>query len=357
VLQVVLDPLAYSTLDGWRESVLRELMPLLGADKSCFLMPVSGKPSFYTINTRNISDDEKTAYPATIQPLDREVTVWERQARLGAFNRASLWHGQERTLLASPYYNEFVVPKRLFDATGLTARLNGPASATTAATLWFHHDRDGGPTFGHRGIAILRLLTPAIGAAVRSLMQFAEFKSSLARTVDALGVAAAVYETDGRLIHETTALMRLLASEPERALVLGTAREAARSLVPAPELRTARGRYRIEAILSGNRLAGVGSHVIVTVTPLNAVSTTVAAGHPRAALGRPLGLTMREQEVARLIGDGCGIAEITAMLGVSRHTVRHHVERVFAKLDVHTLAAACARIRSLMHENDSSSMH
>src|SRR4051794_11881043 len=66
-----------------------------------------------------------------------------------------------------------------------------------------------------------------------------------------------------------------------------------------------------------------------------------AAGHParrrQAVVG---GLTAREVEVLRLVARGMSNAAIAGRLVVSRKTVEHHVEAVYAKLGVHSRSAA-----------------
>jgi DNA-binding NarL/FixJ family response regulator len=73
-----------------------------------------------------------------------------------------------------------------------------------------------------------------------------------------------------------------------------------------------------------------------------------AAGHP--ARRRPAvvgGLTAREAEVLRLLAGGASNAQIAAALVLSRKTVEHHVEAVYAKLDVHSRSAATVRAMEL----------
>jgi DNA-binding CsgD family transcriptional regulator len=53
-------------------------------------------------------------------------------------------------------------------------------------------------------------------------------------------------------------------------------------------------------------------------------------------------LTDREAEILRWVARGKTNREIATLLYVSPHTVRTHLEHVFAKLDVHTRAAAIA---------------
>ena len=68
------------------------------------------------------------------------------------------------------------------------------------------------------------------------------------------------------------------------------------------------------------------------------VTLRLARDHEAAAeltLGR-LGLTRREAQIARLLARRVTNREIAEQLDVSPHTVRHHVENIFAKLGIHS---------------------
>jgi DNA-binding NarL/FixJ family response regulator len=54
-------------------------------------------------------------------------------------------------------------------------------------------------------------------------------------------------------------------------------------------------------------------------------------------------LTAREREILSLLAVGMGTAAIAADLGISTATVRNHVQRIIAKLCVHSRLAAVAR--------------
>jgi HD-GYP domain-containing protein (c-di-GMP phosphodiesterase class II) len=73
-----------------------------------------------------------------------------------------------------------------------------------------------------------------------------------------------------------------------------------------------------------------------------------AAGHPaRRRRTQVAGLTAREAEVLRLLAGGASNPEIAAALVVSRKTVEHHLEAVYAKLGVHSRSAAT--LRAMQH--------
>ncbi|HEV8470494.1 MAG TPA: helix-turn-helix transcriptional regulator [Candidatus Limnocylindria bacterium] len=50
----------------------------------------------------------------------------------------------------------------------------------------------------------------------------------------------------------------------------------------------------------------------------------------------------REAQIVELIALGCEDKEIASRLGISRRTVRTHLERLFGDLGVHSRAAAVA---------------
>jgi DNA-binding CsgD family transcriptional regulator/tetratricopeptide (TPR) repeat protein len=61
--------------------------------------------------------------------------------------------------------------------------------------------------------------------------------------------------------------------------------------------------------------------------------------------GNPFGLTERENEVLRLLGEGLSNAEIATRLSISAKTVDHHVSAILAKIGAHTRGEAVAAAR------------
>ena len=67
---------------------------------------------------------------------------------------------------------------------------------------------------------------------------------------------------------------------------------------------------------------------------------TRRATPPRLLADYPAGLTEREVEVLRLIAKGQANKQVAAQLGISRKTVGHHIEHIYAKAGVTTRAGA-----------------
>ena len=58
-------------------------------------------------------------------------------------------------------------------------------------------------------------------------------------------------------------------------------------------------------------------------------------------------LTGREREVLSLIARGCGVREVSELLGISPNTVSHHIKSLYSKLNVHNRAEATAAAMQL----------
>jgi HD-GYP domain-containing protein (c-di-GMP phosphodiesterase class II) len=114
----------------------------------------------------------------------------------------------------------------------------------------------------------------------------------------------------------------LAAADVYAALVTGRAYRTA--LPPADAATTLRDEVR------AGRLDGDAVDAVLS-----------AAGHPgRRRQAAVAGLTGREVEVLRLVARGMSNAAIARELVLSRKTVEHHVEAVYAKLGVHSRSAA-----------------
>jgi len=82
--------------------------------------------------------------------------------------------------------------------------------------------------------------------------------------------------------------------------------------------------------------------------PALKVGVTMRLAHDREVpeeltLGR-FGLTRREAEIARLLARRATNREIAEQLDVSPHTVRHHLENIFAKLGIHSRRSIASQL-------------
>jgi DNA-binding CsgD family transcriptional regulator len=98
--------------------------------------------------------------------------------------------------------------------------------------------------------------------------------------------------------------------------------------------------------------ATVRCHVQRTLTKLGVptrlqAAALIAPTPPTAPPQATRNLTPRETQVLRCLAAGIGRAEIAKHLFMSPHTARTHLQRILAKLDVHSALAAMALARGL----------
>jgi len=142
-------------------------------------------------------------------------------------------------------------------------------------------------------------------------------------------------EMDG--IAATVALRRLDA--PPQVIVLTTFQADAQVM---SALRAGASGFLVKdtppaEIIHAIRVVASGDAIIspsVTRTLLGHFAAGQASDRYRAAASRLATLTDREHEVALAVGSGASNAEIAASLFMGEATVKAHVSRLFAKLDV-----------------------
>ena len=258
----------------------------------------------------------------------------------------------------SVFINEGLYAAQMFGLCGLS--YESPAGE---AFLQVGYPRGRASRFGD-DTTLLSLLLPAYRAGHHAAFAAARREAELAATLDAAGEALLVVAPDGRPLHRSAALARLLAADPERDRLLDATLRAARDLHAlqaarrgraepgasslargaAQSLATAVARYTVRASYASELVWGVPGTVLVAVEAERAL--------PDAdALPETLGLTRREAEVARLLAQRLSNAEVAAALSVSAHTARHHTERVMHKLGVSTRAEVATRLRGVPDGN------
>lgn len=345
-LTILLSPLDEPSPSAWRRRASGALQTLLSADGAAIVLQLPGEPT--SIGVGQWGEHARAAVDVfTDSYFGRNpVDVRRRRARARVWTRSAFWPITERE--RSSYFNEWCRPNWNFDSVGMSA-LNTPYLAGEAAAL-ITADRPDRFAPGGREEQLLTLLQPAFAAAVTMLSLAGSWREMLGTALDAAGVPLAIVRPDGVLLHATPALLTMVAADHQGSALLAATQAQARDLgrivgtraglpVPARTLETPRGRYDLRATLIHASHLGAGRLVLVAVT-------SAAMDLPlRNDLRRRFRLTPREAEIALLLARGARDRAVAAGLGIRLSTVRHHVEHILMKLDVHARAAVSARIR------------
>jgi DNA-binding CsgD family transcriptional regulator len=155
----------------------------------------------------------------------------------------------------------------------------------------------------------------------------------------------AFYSRSGELRVDAAA-RQLLQDDAQRGLVLDRLRAYAHGLVLAHEadskaarqqtqlLTTEQASYKITLSWTEEHLPGSDVVVMATIQTANDAQTSAKQLQER------FGFTPREAEVVLLIIARHGNPEIAERLCISRHTARHHVQRILMKLGVSSRSSA-----------------
>jgi DNA-binding CsgD family transcriptional regulator/PAS domain-containing protein len=345
----LLSPMAGSSTAAWRAGVAAAMRELFRVDNALFVTSAGERPRFYC-------DTMTRAQLARFEPLTRTDP---REGRLRAVDTlVDAWFQQRAAqgvevyneplndrmlggqLHRSTIVNDAVRPGGLHDFLGFMTHTPGGD-----LMLFMGYERRGRSPFGpERELAVLQALLPAFRAGHAALVRFGAQRTALGATLDQLDEALLVLGPDGRTIHRSPALGRLLGLEPEREQVEAALMAAGRALTggaPAAgalarveqRLATAAGRYVVRAARLPAEVLGEPGGVLVTLDreAAGAGPQTEAAA---AALAPRFGLTPREAEVAAALARRLTNAELARALGISPHTAERHTERVLGKLGV-----------------------
>ncbi len=340
----LLSPLAFPTLAAWQSEVTRALGALLGGDHSLFRLP-TGNGEFYTDDGAEIVQGLMTfaqqVTPEMITYWDDTPNVWHRDRRalgIEAFNFdivSDVIRQGGFSIARAPVWNEVFFRNGVFDYAGLiTTRPEGDAILWTLSPRLRNSNPDG-------QVALLRTLVPAFRAGLEAIDRFDAHRT----TLDLVAEPLAVFDADGREIHRNPALVGLLARDPDAASVEAGLLRLARQMRPLgfPRLRdtvdhtaltfdvaTAHTRYTLSGSLLRPDVFGPREAFLLSV---RAQATHTAFPSPDDLRAR-FNLTKREAETALLVAQGLSNDTIAERLFVSRHTVRHHVESLTAKMDL-----------------------
>lgn len=162
-LDALLAPLASDGADAWRASVNRALRSLLQADKAMFILPLPGAPLIYS---DEFSAAEVAQYEALL-PSDHGRQILLAQG-IEVWNHSRMIAPDPDVFYKSGIYADFYQPYRLLDGIGYC--IDDP-QARSFAIIKLHHERYGTACFGERGVALLRMLLPALKAGVANQLR------------------------------------------------------------------------------------------------------------------------------------------------------------------------------------------
>jgi DNA-binding NarL/FixJ family response regulator len=347
--ETMLRPFEHAMPIDYLKAIAAEVRPLLGA-----FAAVSGSRG--PDGTVTIGSDD---WPAeTLEDFARwklrdAGTERAIAAGLEACSMRRMIDGDWDTYEQDPMVRGWYKPNQVHDAAAYL--LHWPEDDALVMVEW-HGRTFGTPRLGEEGEWILSMLLPSLKAGTRLLYSLGRHRHRLAADMDALGVAMWVCERDGRVLHQSAAVGRILDGDPESLQVLEAVSLVARGVVRSGErfaadaalasgvhrvIETRVARYRLSAALATHDMHFGVADVLVTLARVPAAPVPPRVGDVTPAM------SPREQEVAALLARGARNDVIAATLGISPHTVRRHTERVLAKLGVASRAEVAARLHGL----------
>ena len=258
------------------------------------------------------------------------------------------------------FYNDWMRPQGA--AHPFVAFLYNESSGEPVSTLGGLREKSSGP-FRDEDLEPVRLLVPHLQRAlvIHSRVQAAEMRAgAVADALDRIFGGVILFDERGAPIVTNRTADRILAMND--GLVLDRDGPRASTLEQTAELR----RLLAGAARTGDGKGAESGAVMRLVRPsgrpaLEAVVTPIGressplfdhraaaaifladpdarAERPPERLRRIYGLSPVEAEVASRIATGMGLSEIGEALGISIHTVRGHLKRLFAKTNTHRQA-------------------
>lgn len=340
--ELLLCPLRYPEPDLWMAVVHEAADDLFGAGRSLFVLPDGSggvRQDFHGLDgaavgklrealTGTRSGANRYADPVLDRAMHRlaasGVEVWNREIA----ERVSRIRLEEMPR----FYPGVVRPHRLEGMLSL-------AHSLPKGRAQFHvlPGEEKGTRFGDREVEVFRLLLPSFRAGSRAYALSLLSWRLLRGTLDRLTEGVVVYR-DGSEVYRNGALRRMLSTEGRREEVIAAAAVCAEELARAPvgpsagmpddsstAVRTPTNRYHIAASHLEGGVGGVPVTVLVVVRPATPLLPDETELRDR------YGLTPRQAEVALLLARGRSNREIAGRLGISRHTARHHAQRVLEK--------------------------
>ena len=340
-IEVLSAPLAFPDSISWRREILSRGQALLSTDRAvCGLDWDSASP---------VVDAglDPAATPAYLEYYHRFEEGHAERRRTGrsvsAFHHElAQWHS-----LAPEFRHDFLGRFHL-DAGGGMAH---DVAAGAACWCAFYADSQPAEEFEERAVPILEVALPAFRAGLDTLFRTRALRNEFTQLLDQVSDGFLLLDRQGRFFHRNSSLQRALATDPESHLVESALHAIARrfsarvadadqtiDLFHAVAVVTHHASYELIPTIPGCGLGDLGVGLIVQVTP------RTNARHSSDILWEQFGLTAREIDVTRFLLQGSSYKSIAQRLGVSIDTVRSHIRRVYAKLQVHSVAEAANRV-------------
>lgn len=354
-------PFGYGGIDEWRAEVNRNICRVLGADLAIF---------FLAPGLEGSSVEREQILSAELSPDQRNDFV--RFALHDAGTDRALSYGlfatSQRELVGTDWdsfyadeaVNAFYLPNHLLDSIMM---MLWDRDGRKEASVEIHREDFGSRLFGDEGVARLRLLLPSFKAAVAAVKATRSVGAGLEALLGNLGQPLAVANGRGRITYQTDALTSLLGSDLEAGRIrramealagshsaLFEARGGGRqhrtsgpvltaALTATATVTTSAGKYLLCTVEAPPTLTGGSPGFLVRIESM--FSPVLSPEEIRTRFG----LTIRELQVARLLGAGVSNQGISSALGISPHTARRHTERVLSKLRVESRAGVGAALR------------
>ncbi len=272
--------------------------------------------------------------------LDQDINSFARLAR-STPSVSTLRLATDGVPQASARFNDFLRPLHVSDE--LRAAFVTHGSCWGISTLI----RTGTVPFTAAEVEFISGLSPYVGSALRRLAWLAD-----AVKVPHFVPAIVVLDDRDRIVEATADAeawlekLRLIGPCEERpvpvvvSVVAQQTRRPTMTPLPGGDFRRVRATDGSWISLRGARMQGSrarSGRVAVVIEPAarDDVADFLLTGY---------NLSARERQIALLLSHGRASKDIARALGVSTHTVRDHVKKVFVKLGVHTRAELIAKL-------------
>ncbi|MEO6525862.1 MAG: helix-turn-helix transcriptional regulator [Gemmatimonadaceae bacterium] len=351
VFSVFLSPFA-SSIEDWRDRSSTAFKELLGADYSMYSEYTIGQMAFQVADAPPAGMERMEAIGAEMasaeptHPLVHRLMTLERTGQLPVYTTPLLNSVLEGQFAETPFYRDIMQPAGMEHIAGLVS-VGG--TATRRLTVGWHRKRRITP--GARVLGTLRLLHPAFEAACGLIDQAELARRALLTTIDESTDGMTLIVPDGTALHRNPALRRMIALEGESGalqeaiLAITERRTQGAELTPNPTGEThvcaAHGRFTVKACVLATTFGIPPNTMLVTLTDVSEDLPLVGE------IQRTFALTRRQAEVARMLAGRLSDAEIAARLGLSWHTVRSHVDRVFSAMRVRSRQEIVERVRGI----------